>query len=115
MILTALLSFAVRTYFARHGEPHRTTPEQLRSGMAVDLTLALLFGIALLIAVMFPRIGYLSMPVMFANPFVQRVFERVLPLPHSRPRRDEKKPLPKQGLFVLFNWRRRGDLNPRSS
>ncbi len=87
MILTALLSFAVRTYLARHGELHRATPEQLRSGMAVDLTLALLFGIALLVAVMFPCIGYLSMLVMFANPLVQRAFERVLPLPHSRPRR----------------------------
>lgn len=61
MIATALLSCAIRMYLHRHLELGDFSRVELRSGMAVDLTLAVLFALALMISLLVPAVGYSSL------------------------------------------------------
>jgi uncharacterized membrane protein len=89
MIATCLLSLATRLYLARHPALHDATPMALRRGMAVDVSMALLFGTALVLAIVFPALGYLPLFVMFLVGPLQSVVARVLGVPRDfdEPRR----------------------------
>ncbi len=78
MIATALLSCAIRMYLHRHLELGDFSRVELRSGMAVDLTLAVLFALALMISLLVPAVGYYSMLILFASAPTQLLARRLL-------------------------------------
>jgi uncharacterized membrane protein len=78
MILTSLLTLAMRTYLFRHRSLLTASDDELRRGMAVDLSMALLFAVALVLALLFPVLGYWSLFVMGLTGPVQEVLARML-------------------------------------
>lgn len=65
MILTAVLSIVTRAYLLRHPALHRGPSAPLLQGMAADVAMAILFGVALTVALVVPSWGYYPMFVMF--------------------------------------------------
>lgn len=78
LVVTSAVLLATRIYLTRHPELHRSSREDLRSGMSIDLSMIALFLLALAIALVFPAVGYLSLLVMFLTGPVQAVMERML-------------------------------------
>jgi uncharacterized membrane protein len=78
MIITSLLSVAIRAYLARHRELHDIAGRDLRNGIAVDLALATLFALALTLSLVLPVVGYYSMLIMFASAPAQLLYRRIL-------------------------------------
>lgn len=78
MTVTALLSVALHAYLLRHLGLGDLTAQSQRSGMAVDLSLACLFVLALAITLVFPRVGYYSMLILFASGPMQLLFRKLL-------------------------------------
>lgn len=73
MIVTALVTLIQRVYLRRHRDLHHIADADLRSGMAADLAMCVLFGVALLVAVTVPSIGYLAMFLMLLMGPMQRL------------------------------------------
>lgn len=84
MIATAFFSLAIRLYLRRHPQLHRNPATALNAGIAADLATALLFGVALAIALLVPAIGYYALFLMLATPLVQNLLLRLA----RRPRRE---------------------------
>lgn len=78
MIATSLFSLAIRFVLRRHPELHSQSPKLLGSGMAVDIAMALLFGVALALALLVPGVGYYAMFVMLLTSVLQRLLVRVI-------------------------------------
>lgn len=78
MTVTALLSVALHAYLLRHLGLGDLTVQSQRSGMAVDLSLACLFVLALAITLIFPHVGYYSLLILLASGPVQRLFHRLV-------------------------------------
>ncbi|EYT54867.1 hypothetical protein H490_0108300 [Leucobacter sp. UCD-THU] len=78
LILTAAMSLVVRLYLRAHPVLHRMERGELRSGLAVDLSLVLLFGAALAAALLIPGVGYYALFVMVLTGVVQRIIEKIL-------------------------------------
>jgi uncharacterized membrane protein len=78
MILTSLLTLTMRIYLSRHPALHAASENELRRGMSVDISMALLFGVALTIAMIFPALSYWPMFVMVLVGPVQGLIARLL-------------------------------------
>jgi uncharacterized membrane protein len=78
MILTSLLMLAMRTYLVRHPSLHVASIYDLRRGMAVDISMALLFALALALTLLFPVLGYYPLFLMAFSGPVQEVIARML-------------------------------------
>ncbi len=78
MIATCLLSCATRVYLARHRELHGIDDRDIRSGVAIDLAMATLFGVALAIALLVPAIGAFALFIMALASPLQAVYARAL-------------------------------------
>ncbi len=78
MILTSLLTVATRVFLLRRPALVGDAPEAIRQGIAVDLAMATLFGVALLLSLLFPVLSYWPMFVMFLSPTMQRLYGRML-------------------------------------
>ncbi|MEJ6490545.1 TMEM175 family protein [Leucobacter sp. USCH14] len=77
LILTALASLLIRLFIRAHPALHSATRKSLAEGIALDLSLVLLFGVALLLTLTIPRIGYWSMLVMLLSAPVQGLLTRL--------------------------------------
>lgn len=73
MILTALITLVQREYLRRHRDLHDIPDADLRGGMAADLAMCVLFGVALLVAITVPVIGYYAMFLMVLMGPMQRL------------------------------------------
>lgn len=78
LALTALMSLVVRLYLRGHPALHRVSSAELQTGVAVDVSLVLLFGVALGLALLFPVIGYFALLVMGLSGVVQRALEKAI-------------------------------------
>lgn len=77
MILTCLVTLAQRAYLRRHRELHDIPDRALLNGLAVDVSMAVLFGLALAITLAFPVLSYYPMFLMFLTGPVQTLFARL--------------------------------------
>jgi uncharacterized membrane protein len=77
MILTALANLGVRLMLRAHPQLHDIPPRNMRRGLAVEVVLVVLFGVALLLAELTP-LGYWSLLVLTLTGVVQAVVVRVL-------------------------------------
>lgn len=78
MIATSLLALAQRLVLQLHPELHTTDDAALRRGIAVDIAMAVLFGVALVIALTVPAVGYFALFLLVLTGPVQRLFARAL-------------------------------------
>ena len=78
LTLTAIVSLAVRLHLRAHPELHAIEQADFAEGIAVDLSLLLLFLLALLLTVVFPSLGYWSLGITVLSGVVQKVFVRAL-------------------------------------
>lgn len=79
LIATAAIGLIHRLYLREHSELHNLTPDVLRSGLAADIAMCVLFSIALVVAVLVPVVGYLALLVMFLMGPAQSLLLRILP------------------------------------
>jgi uncharacterized membrane protein len=77
MVVTSLLSLCTRLYLRQHPGLHDTPETALIRGVGNDLSLAVLFSLALVISLLFPAIGYYSLILMGANGVLERTITRV--------------------------------------
>ena len=78
MMLTCTLALTQRLVLLRHPELHAMTRDQLRRGLAVDIAMTLLFGIALVVAVTVPQISYYALFLLLLTGPLHRVIARLL-------------------------------------
>lgn len=78
MVLTSLVSLMMRLYLRRHTDLHRISREVVRHGIAVDISMVALFSLSLVIALVFPVIGYYALFLMFLTGRAQTFFDWVL-------------------------------------
>ena len=79
LILTSLMSLAVRLYVQNHPTLRSGGDREITNGVVVDISLVLLFTVALVIAVVFPVVGYYALLVMLLSGVVQRIVRRLMP------------------------------------
>lgn len=77
MILTSMLLLTMRLFLHAHPGLHDATESSLRNGISVDLSMILLFGVALTLILATP-IGYWAMLIMFLTGPMQALFSRLL-------------------------------------
>jgi len=78
LIVTSGMLLVTRVHLARHPGCHTASRSDLRRGMSIDLSMMVLFAVALAIALVLPAIGYLGLFVMFFTGPVQSVVARML-------------------------------------
>ncbi len=78
LILTAMMSLLVRLYLRAHPALHRMDRGESLSGLAVDISLALLFAVALAATLLIPAVGYYALLVMVLSGAVQRVIRKII-------------------------------------
>ncbi|RGE19306.1 TMEM175 family protein [Leucobacter sp. wl10] len=78
LALTALMSLVVRVYLRAHPALHTVSRRELLTGVAVDVSLVLLFGVALAAALLIPGIGYYALFVMALSGVVQKALGKML-------------------------------------
>ena len=78
MIMTSLLTLVIRLYLLKHPTLHSNPVPLVRRGIAVDLSMATLFGLSLIVAITVPAIGYFALFLMFLTGPVQRLYVKVL-------------------------------------
>lgn len=61
MVAATVGTLITRAYLHRHPELHEIPPDTLRRGTLVDLAMALLFALALVVAILVPAIGYFAL------------------------------------------------------
>jgi uncharacterized membrane protein len=88
MIVTSLLSIITRAYLLAHPTLHAGSALALKRGMSADVSMAFLFAVALVIAMLFPALGYYPMFVMALVGPIQPLAARMLgaPNPPKSPR-----------------------------
>ena len=79
LILTSLMSLAVRLYVRNHPNLRTGGDREVTNGAAIDISLVLLFTVALVLAVVFPVVGDYSLLVMLLSDPVQRIVRRLMP------------------------------------
>ncbi|QIK72119.1 hypothetical protein G7070_07340 [Propioniciclava coleopterorum] len=79
MALVGLMSALQRTWLLRHPELGSAYRDQVLHGLAADLAMVLLFGVALLIALTVPGVSYFPMFLMFLVGPAERLIRRALP------------------------------------
>jgi uncharacterized membrane protein len=78
MIVTSLLSLGIRSYLLRHRRVHGEAPEMLRRTLIVNLTMSVLFALALGLTLVFPSLGYKTLFILLLSAPLQRIIARVL-------------------------------------
>lgn len=78
LILAALASLFVRLFLRGHPALHQASRDAMRDGLALDLSLVVLFGAALLLTLVIPALGYWSMLVMLLSALAQRLLGRLI-------------------------------------
>ena len=78
LVLTALVSLMVRLYLRSHPDLHSIDRASFVGGIAADLSLVLLFLLAMLLTTAFPVLGYWAFLVMVLSGPVQAVLGRML-------------------------------------
>jgi uncharacterized membrane protein len=78
MILTALMSLAIRLYLRSPPALHHIPDAAIVGGMAADIAMAVLFALALTISLVFPALSYYPLFLMFLSGPLQRVVARIL-------------------------------------
>jgi len=78
MMLTSALALVQRLVLHRHPELHSIDDADVRRGMAVDISMTLLFGIALVIAVTVTQISYYALFLLMLTGPLHRLFARLL-------------------------------------
>jgi uncharacterized membrane protein len=81
MIATSLLALLQRVVLHRQPGLHSIDDVSLRRGMAVDIAMTILFGVALAVAVLVPAINYFALFLLFLTGPLQRVVARVMGVP----------------------------------
>lgn len=79
LIATAAIGLIHRLYLRAHPELHNITPDALRSGLAADIAMCVLFSLALVVAVLVPMVGYFGLFLMFLMGPAQSLLLRILP------------------------------------
>ncbi|WP_431805150.1 TMEM175 family protein [Microbacterium sp. bgisy203] len=77
LLLVSVASFVIRLYLRAHPEIDGRAEANARDGLALDSSLILLFGIALVVSVLVPQIGYWSLLIMFLSGVTQRLLRRL--------------------------------------
>lgn len=78
LVVTSGMLLVTRIYLARHPDLHSASRQDVRAGISVDLSMIVLFLVALAIAIVFPAVGYLGLFVMFLTGTVQKLMARML-------------------------------------
>lgn len=78
LVLTSGVLLVTRIYLARHPALHDSARDDLRVGMSIDVSMILLWLIALGLAIAFPVLGYATLLIMFATGAVQSLVARLL-------------------------------------
>lgn len=76
MIATCLCMIVTRRYLRRHPELHEVEPESMRRGMLVDLSMGILYAVALVLAMIIPQVGYFGLFVLLFVRTLANVLER---------------------------------------
>lgn len=77
LVLTALMSLVIRIYLRARPALHSVSDRELLTGVSVDISLVLLFGVALAATLLIPGVGYFALFVMLLSGVVQRLLERL--------------------------------------
>lgn len=87
MALASVLALAQRLFLRRRKDLHDASESQLRSGIAVDLSMVTLFLVSLAIAILFPLVNYFALFLLMLTEPLQRLYARLLrvraPATHS--------------------------------
>jgi uncharacterized membrane protein len=83
MIATSLLLLAQRAFLRRHPELHSMTEEAIRSDMAVEISMSILFAAALILTVIFPVLGYYPMFLLLLSGPLQALIRRIMGVPEQ--------------------------------
>jgi uncharacterized membrane protein len=78
LILTQISTFAGRVYLLKHSEYSTEDPARIRFGAAADIASAILFGIALMIVVVFGSSGYYSLFLLALTGILARPLNRLV-------------------------------------
>lgn len=78
MIATGIVMIFQRMYLKRHPKIHTVPADALRGGLIADITMCVLFLIAMLIAITVPAIGYYALLLMVLMGPAQRVIGAVM-------------------------------------
>ncbi|RLK52171.1 TMEM175 family protein [Microbacterium telephonicum] len=70
------VSFVIRLYVRRHPEISSAAPSATRGDLAVDLSMMIMFAIALGVTLLFPVLGYWPLLLMFLTGAVQSLIRR---------------------------------------
>ncbi len=81
LIVTCLVSLMLRLFIRTHPQLHDISDEHLRRGLAVDISMALLFAVALALTLAFPELSYFPLFIMFLVGPVQSLIVRMLGAP----------------------------------
>jgi uncharacterized membrane protein len=76
LLATSLLLLAARVYIRRHPQLHSIPQDRLRAGMTASIVSSALFAAALVVAIVFPLIGYWAMFLLVLTGPVTRAFTR---------------------------------------
>ncbi|QDZ15399.1 TMEM175 family protein [Humibacter ginsenosidimutans] len=82
MVLTSLAAFGQELFLRAHPRLHDIPPDRLARGLGASLSMCVLFGASLAIALLVPEIGYYALLLLFATSSLRGVFGRMF-----RPRR----------------------------
>lgn len=78
LVFTSGMLLLTRVHLSRHPGLHTASASDLRRGMSIDLSMIVLFLVALAVALVVPAVGYLGLLVMFLTGPVQSVVARML-------------------------------------
>nr|WP_274636634.1 TMEM175 family protein [Microbacterium bovistercoris] len=81
MILTSLLTLGQRLLLHTHPGLHGIDDDDLRRGMAVDIAMAVLFAVALVVAITVPLVNYYALFLLFLTGIGQRAIARLMRIP----------------------------------
>lgn len=77
LVLTALVGLAVRLYLKKHPSLHSIDQPSFVDGLSVDISIALLFLVALILTTLVPTLGYYSLLIMLLSDMVQKLLTRM--------------------------------------
>ncbi|KAA9089233.1 TMEM175 family protein [Microbacterium radiodurans] len=78
LVATSAVLLITRIHLARHPDLHDASRADLRAGMSIDVSMIVLFGVALAVGLLWPAVGYAGLFVMFLTGPVQSVVVRIL-------------------------------------
>lgn len=79
MIFTTVMMLVQRAYLRAHPALHELSDDAIRRGVAADIAMVILFGIALALSLLFPSLNYYPLFLLFLVGFAQRGIARLIP------------------------------------